>query len=70
MKDAQGKPGYRRLGLNLVEYDNSGNMVVEPVSLQDDHAVSNPVTQGTGMVRSVEFIDGQPFRDVQQFDFM
>jgi hypothetical protein len=67
--DPGDKPIYRRLGFNMVSYDNSPDRFIEPVSIGADgvNAISPSVTtidtiaQEAGAIAGIEYFDARPF---------
>ena len=70
MRDVRGKPCYKRLGFNLVEYDNSPDLFIEPRYLEGlaQDRITVPTVDGNGLVNKFEFVTGEPFSGIHQFD--
>jgi len=67
-KDVGNKPIYRRMGFNLVSYDGSPDMVIEPVSAAYGVDLTNPsvatidnVTQDAGAVVGFQTFQARPY---------
>lgn len=68
--DEKGRPVYRRMRFNFVEYDGSPDRYIEPVSMSDFYDIlSADVLQDDdrGRVVGFEFYTGRPF-EVHSFD--
>ena len=64
-----GKPVYRRLPYNLVQFDGSPDMYIEPIPASGSHQrlldgtgdPISPFTEGTGRMVGAQFFDARPF---------
>jgi hypothetical protein len=63
---ADGRPIYKRLPYNLVEYDGDRIQYIEPVSgvLDGSGDPINPLTDGVGKVVGINYYDARPFEVV------
>jgi hypothetical protein len=73
LKDSRGNPVYQRMRFNLVEYDGSPDLVLEPINhepvLNEPNGVlSDPINDDAGLVNRIELVTGQPFSGIHQFD--
>jgi len=76
-RDASGRRTYRRLGFNLVEYDGSPDMYIEPRPPSDRYDLGltaigavdllDPITDGRRM-KGFEYVEGQRYNGVHRFD--
>ena len=70
----KGKPLFRRMQFNLVEYDGDPNQYIEPRPASDildavavEPRVLKPVTDGVGVIADFQFYQKRPF-DVHSFN--
>ena len=80
-KDHAQNPCLIRLPFNFVEYENSPDREIEPVShIERFHNIegadtgsyqpSDPFSDGVGLVARFEIFDAQPFSDVMLFGWV
>lgn len=68
-----GRPVFRRLGFNFVQYDGDPEKYIEPrppsdlYELIDEPDIFDARTQGVGLVVDFEFYRSRPFREFHNF---